>query len=1269
MGFFAAVAMTQTSLAQFTTATVWSDEFNYSGSPDPGKWGYDIGGGGWGNNELQHYTARPENARVENGSLVINARQENYGGNSYTSARMRSQGQGDWTYGRVEVRARFTGAAGTWPAIWMLPTDWVYGPWPDSGEIDLMEHVSTHGESVQASIHTLDYNFQINTAKVGFQYNVDYWNWHNYIIEWYPDRLDISIDGIRYFTFRNEGLGYRKWPFDQRFHLMLNIAVGGWGGNPSFTSETMEIDHVRFNSYSATSQVPVASDQWFRLVNRQSGKVLDVAGPSNDDGANIHQWSWVNGESQQWRLEADDIGAYKVFNRASGALPDVAGGSWDNGANVQQWSDVGTPQQRWLLQPVGDGFYKLVNRETGRVMEAIYDDNTDGGNVQQWDYVGGTNQQWRVEPLVAANPAVPTGLAGKAGDETTTLTWNAVPGVSGYRVKRATTIGGPYIALGGDVVETRFEDLSRESGVRHYYVVVGCVASEESAASAEIEVDPSNLPPGWERRDIGAVDTAGTANFVDGRFEVEGAGADIWGTADEFRLASVEMNGDGEVIARLDALADTDPWAKAGVMLRESAEAGSKYAMMALTSGNGATFQSRGTTGGETQATATPRVSAPRWLKLVRSGDTITGYHSANGTQWTPAGNATVAMSSRVLAGLAVTSHADPTLAAAIFSKVSVLPPAWAGEDVGVPALGGASSVSANGEWMVAGGGADIAGTSDQFHFVSQSFAGDGSLTANVTSVEASDPYSKAGVMFRESSNADSPYAYAFAGPSTLGFECRTAAGVTTTGVAYVGGTAPISVLLVRSGNDFSALVSTDGTVWIPLGDVQTIAMAPGVRAGLAVTSHQVAALSESTFSSVSLLPAKWTAADIGGPGIPGGTVLAADAGSWTVNGSGGDIWGNADAFQFAHRALIGDGSIVARVISQQDTDPWAKAGVMIRSTTGAGSLHAFMALTPGNGAAFLSRAATGGVTTSVSAGGGAAPHWVKLVRSGNLFTGYGSTNGTTWTEVGNASVALSQDVLVGLAVSSHDDSVLNASTFDNVFVTPKAPASVTATAGDGSVALTWSAVGDATSYQLKRATVSGGPYLEIANPSVPRYTDSAVTNGIRYYYAVAAVNPAAASANSPQASALPINPEVAWQQAEFDANWNNHTIAGETADPDRDGLINLIERGLKGNPNASDPIALTRPGVSDRRFAINFARDTGNTDLLIVVQAADNLSGPWTDLASSANGATTVPLLGGVGISETGSGSTRNVEVRDLHMLGTLARPHRFMRIEITGP
>ena len=134
--------------------------------PDASKWGYDAGGHGWGNKELQFYTKqRKENARVENGHLIIEARREDWEGRHYTSARLITKGKGDWTYGRVEVSAKLPSGRGTWPAIWMLPTGWEYGNWPSSGEIDIMEHVGFDADVVHASVHTKSYNHSINTHK------------------------------------------------------------------------------------------------------------------------------------------------------------------------------------------------------------------------------------------------------------------------------------------------------------------------------------------------------------------------------------------------------------------------------------------------------------------------------------------------------------------------------------------------------------------------------------------------------------------------------------------------------------------------------------------------------------------------------------------------------------------------------------------------------------------------------------------------------------------------------------------------------------------------------------------------------------------------------------------------------------------------------------------------------------------------------------------------------------------------------------------------
>lgn len=233
---------------------VWSDEFDSGTQPDPAKWGYAVGGHGWGNNELQFYTeARPENARIEDGRLIIEARREKWEGNEYTSARLVTRNKGDWTYGRFEIRAKVPLGRGTWPAIWMLPTNWDLGSgdWPDVGEIDIMEHVGYDPGVIHASTHSQKHQWRINTQRTA---KIDVPDageaFHTYTLEWDEEEIRIFVDDRRYFTSRREGGDWTSWPFFRPFHLVLNVAVGGdWGGSKG-VDETiwprrMEVDYVR----------------------------------------------------------------------------------------------------------------------------------------------------------------------------------------------------------------------------------------------------------------------------------------------------------------------------------------------------------------------------------------------------------------------------------------------------------------------------------------------------------------------------------------------------------------------------------------------------------------------------------------------------------------------------------------------------------------------------------------------------------------------------------------------------------------------------------------------------------------------------------------------------------------------------------------------------------------------------------------------------------------------------------------------------------------
>ncbi|MGE5355811.1 MAG: family 16 glycosylhydrolase [Deltaproteobacteria bacterium] len=229
---------------------VWSDEFD-TPNIDKTKWEHEVNGDGGGNNELQFYTDSDKNSFVQNGKLFIKAIHEKYQNKDFTSARLRTKLKGDWLYGKVEVKAKVPTGLGTWPAIWMLPTDWAYGGWPQSGEIDIMEHVGYDPNVIHGSIHTDAYNHVKGTQKSSSQKVPDATTeFHVYAIEWYEDRIDFYIDNNKYFSFANENKGWATWPFDKRFHLILNLAVGGnWGGakgvNPDHFPAQMEIDYVR----------------------------------------------------------------------------------------------------------------------------------------------------------------------------------------------------------------------------------------------------------------------------------------------------------------------------------------------------------------------------------------------------------------------------------------------------------------------------------------------------------------------------------------------------------------------------------------------------------------------------------------------------------------------------------------------------------------------------------------------------------------------------------------------------------------------------------------------------------------------------------------------------------------------------------------------------------------------------------------------------------------------------------------------------------------
>jgi beta-glucanase (GH16 family) len=322
----AALAVLVTDVRAQDWELVWSDEFE-GDTLDTSKWSYQYGTGtsegltGWGNNELQYYTDRPENVFVQDGKLHIVARQERFGNRDYTSARIRSINQGDWTYGRFEIRAKLPEGRGLWPAIWMMPTESVYGTWAASGEIDIMELVGHEPDVVHGTLHYggrwpnnvhTGASYRMRDGKFSDDFNTFTLLWREGEMRWfvngqlYQNQLNWSTEGHPF-----------PAPFDEKFHMILNVAVGGnWPGSPDHTTQfpqEMVVDYVRV----------------YQQVTDTSTDGEDIELPSSIE---LHQnypnpfnpttnIDFVLPRSTEVSLNVFDVMGRRVANLASGAHP------------------------------------------------------------------------------------------------------------------------------------------------------------------------------------------------------------------------------------------------------------------------------------------------------------------------------------------------------------------------------------------------------------------------------------------------------------------------------------------------------------------------------------------------------------------------------------------------------------------------------------------------------------------------------------------------------------------------------------------------------------------------------------------------------------------------------------------------------------------------------------------------------------------------------------------------------------------------------------
>ena len=375
----------------------WSDEFNGAAGAavDGSKWNFDVGGGGFGNSELQYYTNSTNNVRQDGqGHLAITARKENpanyqcwYGTCQYTSGRILTSGKFTQRYGRFEASIKVPKGQGIWPAFWMLGDNLGSVGWPQSGEIDIMENVGKEPNTLYGTIHGPGYSGgsaisgnRVLGAPLGDAF-------HSYAVEWSPNLIIWYLDGAEYFRVTPASLGGRQWVFDHPFYMILNVAVGGnWPGSPDASTsfpQTMLVDYVRVSAWNEGGSTPPPATG-NALKSNFNGRCIDIPGGTATDGARLQMYDCNGTAAQQWAFNGDGT------VRALGKCMDPAGGASANGTPVQLVTCNGNPVQRFTLSAAGD----LVNVSANKCVDIAGWNNANGAPLHLWDCVGGANQKW-----------------------------------------------------------------------------------------------------------------------------------------------------------------------------------------------------------------------------------------------------------------------------------------------------------------------------------------------------------------------------------------------------------------------------------------------------------------------------------------------------------------------------------------------------------------------------------------------------------------------------------------------------------------------------------------------------------------------------------------------------------------------------------------------------------------------------------------------------------------------------------------------------------
>ena len=830
-----------------------------------------------------------------------------------------------------------------------------------------------------------------------------------------------------------------------------------------------------FTSGSAAAYFNSADvDGDLQILDSNSGLAVTVQNAATNDGAAIVTdvaSSLGNGSgNDEWKFIPTSAGFCKVINKNSGLAMVVDGGSTTNGAPIVQftYSSGTTYNDEWWIQPAGNGLYNFVNRMSGLYLDVTGASTNAGTQLDQWQSNGNANQQFALvedapptappDFSISATPSFQNTTPGGGASFTTTIT-----GTNGFQGTVTLSVSGlpsgasgqfsPASISGSGSATLAITTSSSTPAGTYTLAVQGTSGSLSHSTTVSLVLMDFTISttPSSQTVSVGGGTSytvnAGNINAFSGTITLSASGLPSGANA-SFNPASLTAPGSSTMTV---STSGSTPATNATVKITGTSGslAHSANVTLGVTDFSVSVTPSSRTVGAGSNTTYTATVSPLNGFNGPVTFGPVTGLPSGATASFNPtsvngSGSSTLTVTTTASTPASTNTLTVPAASGTLVHNGSVslivnaagggggLPTGWTNQNIGAVGIAGTAGYN-NGTFTVSGSGADIWNAADQFDFAYRSVTNDLTITARVVSESSAVSFAKAAVMIRESTASNAVEVSVLLTPTNgVAMEVRPATGSNSVNVTgWITGLKPPGwVRLVRAGSNFMAFSSTNGVTWTLLGSTN-VSMSFTAKAGLAVTSHDNTQLNTVGFDNVSVSPVAFADHDIGAVGVAGSGSYS--AGTYTVKGSGTDIWGTNDQFNFYSQSASGDTTITTRVATQQNTSGWAKSGVMIRETLATNAAYVGLYVTISNGVSMQYRgAANTGAIDLARQTGVKAPYWIKLIRSGNSFSGLSSVDGVTWTSVGSTNVTMATNVNIGLAVCAHTNTVLNTTTFDH---------------------------------------------------------------------------------------------------------------------------------------------------------------------------------------------------------------------------------------------